>query len=115
MIYPRESSSGLSDAIVVACLKAGFKPRVAQETPQLSSTVNFVAAALGVAIVPTCMRHLRAESVVFLPLRGELPVASIGFATRAHDKTPAIQNLVQLIGRERATVSFQQTSVRLRE
>lgn len=110
ILYPRESSSGLSDAIIAACLKAGFKPRVAQQTPQLSSTVNFVAAALGVAIVPTCMRHLRAESVVFLPLRGELLVASIGFATRARDETPAIQNLVQLIGRACATVPFGQTS-----
>lgn len=99
VLYPRENSAGLSDAIVAACLTAGFQPRVVQRTPQLSSTVNLVAAALGVAIVPACMRHLRAESVSFLPLRGKLPVASISFAMRAGEETPAIQNLAQLVER----------------
>ena len=94
MLYPRDDGFGLSDAIVAACGRAGFSPRVAQEAPQLSSTVNLIAAALGVGIVPACMRHLRAESVAFLPLRGELPPALLALATRADDQMQAIRNLV---------------------
>jgi len=97
VLYPRENGAGLSDAIVAACQEAGFTPRVAQQAPQLSSTVNLVAAALGVAIVPACMRHLRIESVAFLPLQGNVPVASLSFATRASSETPALRHLVGLV------------------
>ncbi len=41
-----------------------------QRTPQLSSTINFVAAGMGVAIVPACMRHQRPESVRFVSVQG---------------------------------------------
>jgi DNA-binding transcriptional LysR family regulator len=35
-----------------------FRPRVSQETPQLTSTLNLVAAGLGVSIVPESLMHL---------------------------------------------------------
>lgn len=96
VLYPRDASPGLSDAVVAACLRAGFMPRVAQQAPQLSSTVNFVAASLGVAVVPACMRHLRPESVRFLRLLGEQPSAVLGIATREADPAPALGNLRRL-------------------
>ncbi len=96
VLYPRDTSPGLSDAIVAACLRAGFMPRVTQQAPQLSSTVNFVAASLGIAVVPECMCHLRPESVRFLRLSGEQPAAMLGLAIRATNLSPAISNLKQM-------------------
>lgn len=51
--------------------------------------------------VPACMRHHRAESVAFLPLRGELPIAPLGSTARKGDDRPAIQTLVGLVERAR--------------
>jgi DNA-binding transcriptional LysR family regulator len=77
--------AGLHDLIEQACQRAGFARVIAQYAPQYASGINLVAAALGVAIVPACMRHLRTDAVAYLPLRSDPPLVSeIAMASRAH-------------------------------
>ncbi len=52
ILYPRGNGRLLYDAIIAACGQAGFSPRIAQEAPQMASTINLVAAGVGVALVP---------------------------------------------------------------
>lgn len=59
ILYPRAVRPGLADAVVRACEKAGFTPKIEQYAPQLSATINLVAASLGVSIVPLSMRGLQ--------------------------------------------------------
>ena len=95
VLYPRSAGPGLSESVVAACVRQGFSPRVAQQTPQLSSTVNLVAASLGIAVVPDCMRHLRPDSVRFLRLIGDQPRAELGLACRINDPSPVVCRLVE--------------------
>jgi len=69
ILYRRPGGPGLYDAIVAACRAAGFAPKIAQEALRLPSTLNFVAAGLGVSIVPDSLRRLNVEGVVFLALK----------------------------------------------
>jgi DNA-binding transcriptional LysR family regulator len=66
IVYPRKHGMGLSEGAIAECRRAGFVPRITQETPQLSSTINLVAAGMGIAIVPACMSGMRKDSVVFV-------------------------------------------------
>jgi DNA-binding transcriptional LysR family regulator len=59
-------------------------------TPQLSSTVNLVAASLGVSIVPESMRTLQPHVVTYLPLRGRPLRASLGIARCTDEKSAAV-------------------------
>lgn len=68
ILYRRPGGPGLYDAIVAACFKAGFAPNIAQEALRLPSTLNFVAAGLGVSVVPNSLRGLNVEGVTFAPL-----------------------------------------------
>ena len=52
ILYKRPGGPGLYDTIITACRGAGFSPRVGQEAPRIISTLNLVAAGLGVSIVP---------------------------------------------------------------
>lgn len=52
ILYRRPSGPGLYDSILAGCHRAGFSPRVGQEAPRMLSTLNLVAAGLGVSIVP---------------------------------------------------------------
>jgi DNA-binding transcriptional LysR family regulator len=70
ILYRRPGGPGLYDAIVAACQRAGFSPRISDEALRLPSTLNFVAAGLGVSIVPDSLRRLNIEGVVYAPLRG---------------------------------------------
>lgn len=65
VLYRRASGPGLYDAILAACLAAGFSPVVAQEAPRLPSTLSLVAAGLGVSIVPASMQRLALDGVTY--------------------------------------------------
>ncbi|WP_299626230.1 LysR substrate-binding domain-containing protein [Pelagibius sp.] len=101
VLYRRASGPGLHDGIVAACRTAGFNPRIVQEAPRITSTLNLVAAGLGASLVPESLRRMRLEGVVFRPLapRPRL-VAPLRLACRSVDHVPAAQRFVALVRRE---------------
>jgi DNA-binding transcriptional LysR family regulator len=96
ILYPRSVRPGLADAVVAACEKAGFKPRVEQYAPQLSSTINLVAASLGISIVPRSMQGLQPHAVAYVPLRGRPLQALLGIAQRAGETSAAVLSFIEL-------------------
>jgi len=96
ILYPRRGGSGLSDQVVSECLRLGFAPRIGQEAPELAAAINFVAAGMGVAVVPACMRHLRPDAVRFLTLSGSDLRAELGLAQRSADRSETMRNLFRV-------------------
>jgi DNA-binding transcriptional LysR family regulator len=96
ILYPRAVRPGLADAVVAACEKAGFTPRVEQYAPQLSSTINLVAASLGISIVPRSMQGLQPHAVAYLPLRGRPVQALLGIAHRTGESAAAVLSFIEL-------------------
>jgi DNA-binding transcriptional LysR family regulator len=85
--YPAGGRSAVAPVVVAACSEAGFQPRVVHEVAETSTLMAFVAAGLGVALVPASVRHLRITGAVHLPLSGtatgvDLAVATLRAATR---------------------------------
>jgi len=89
VLYARHTGPGVFDAIVAGCQQAGFSPHVTQEAPQMSSTINLVAAGLGVSVVPAAIRSLRAEGVRYIPISGTAPRATLSMAYRRFERGPA--------------------------
>lgn len=71
ILYRRPDGRGLYDVIIAACSAAGFSPHVGQEAPRIVSTLNLVAAGLGITIVPASLSRLPLEGVVYRPLKGK--------------------------------------------
>lgn len=65
ILYRRPAGQGLYDAILAACHRAGFSPRIVQEAPRLPATLSLVGAGLGVSIVPGSMRRLGGDGIVY--------------------------------------------------
>jgi DNA-binding transcriptional LysR family regulator len=93
--YARRHGTGLSDAVIAACRRAGFEPRIVQQAPQLSSTINLVAASVGIAVVPARMRHVRPESVAFVKLADVDLRAQLGIAYMQSERSNAVRNFVE--------------------
>ncbi|WP_374574212.1 LysR family transcriptional regulator [Phenylobacterium sp.] len=91
VFYRRPTGPGLHDAIMAACLAAGFSPEVGQEAPRMSSTLGLVASGLGVSIVPASMRQMNMQAVAFVRLAGAGPVAPILLASRRGDRASLVQ------------------------
>ncbi|MBP0447007.1 hypothetical protein J8J14_19705 [Roseomonas sp. SSH11] len=104
ILYPRRNGSALYDAIMEACRKEGFTPRVGQEAPQMASTVTLVAAGIGISIVPASMAHLQAPGVTYRPVKGKVPRAEMSLAYQDEASpalTHAFRDLVLARGHER--------------
>ena len=97
IVYRRGSGPGLYDAIIAACQAAGFSPRIGQEAPRVVSTLNFVAAGLGVSIVPASLARMRMDGVVYRSIRaGAKPLAALNLASRQGDTSAAVQRFLEL-------------------
>lgn len=68
-----EPVSVLHMMILLACQRAGFAPRAAQEAHQVQTILSLVQSGLGVALVPARMTRSAPDGVRFLPLHD--PVA----------------------------------------
>jgi DNA-binding transcriptional LysR family regulator len=62
--------------LIDACREAGFTPRILQDADREPAVMSFVAAGLGVALLPEQIKRLPHEGVIFLPLRRRLTAES---------------------------------------
>jgi DNA-binding transcriptional LysR family regulator len=95
VLYPRVEGPGLADTVIAACEKAGFSPKVKQYTPQLSSTINLVAASMGVSIVPASMQGLQPQAVSYKRLRDQQLTALLGIAHRAGESSAPVLRFIE--------------------
>lgn len=76
------------EAAVDACRLAGFEPRYAVQADEYPTTQGFVAAGLGVALIPALGLGTLNDGVVVKRLQGEEPIRHIYAAarrTRSHE------------------------------
>ena len=100
ILYRRPDGRGLYDVIIAACSEAGFSPHVGQEAPRIVSTLNLVAAGLGVTIVPASLSRLPLEGVVYRPLSGRPAIkVPLNLACRRDERSAATLGFIDLVRR----------------
>lgn len=100
ILYKRPGAPGLYDSIITACRGAGFSPRVGQEAPRIVSTLNLVAAGLGVSVVPDSLRRLQMDGVVYRALADDAQLtAPLILACRRGENSAAVQRFIDLVHR----------------
>jgi len=88
--YPSHRRSVVYEAVMDACQRAGFVPGNVHEVAETSTLVSFVAAGLGVALVPASVQHLRITGATYLPLAGTTQEVELALATRAGETSPLV-------------------------
>ncbi|HEY0942134.1 MAG TPA: LysR substrate-binding domain-containing protein [Steroidobacter sp.] len=98
VLYKRPGGPGLYDTIIAACKTAGFSPRVGQEAPRIISTLNLVAAGIGVSIVPASLQRLQMDGIVYRKLE-DMPqlTAPLILACRRGENAAAVQRFIDLV------------------
>ncbi|WP_331608122.1 LysR family transcriptional regulator [Povalibacter sp.] len=106
ILYKRPGGPGLYDTIITACRRAGFSPRVGQEAPRIISTLNLVAAGLGVSVVPASLRRLQMDGVVYRRLIDSVDLkAPLILASRPGENSAAVQRFLDLVQRPTESVA----------
>lgn len=105
--YPADRRSVLYDTFLAACEAHGFHPTHTVQVAQTSTIVVFVAAGIGVAVLPASAAHLRLEGVRFLPLADTPSVElAVGWRPGASATTQrVVDRLTQLVSEDDSAFS----------
>lgn len=95
--HPSGHQSVTYDAVMQACRRAGFLPDETVEVRETATMVAFVAAGIGVALVPGPVRSLPVEGVAYRPLADLDYQTQLVLATRTDDVSAPVARVVDLI------------------
>ena len=95
--YPSHFRSVLHDAVEDTCAAHGFRPRVALEVSETATLVSFVAAGLGVSLVPDSVRHMTVEGAVYRPLARAAAEVELAVAWRRDDEAPVLERALEVV------------------
>ena len=97
--YPSHFRSVVHDAVEDACAAHGFKPVAAHEVAETATLVSFVAAGLGVSLVPASVRNMTVEGAVYRPLAHDTTRVELAAAWRRDDDRPVLARALDVIRR----------------
>jgi DNA-binding transcriptional LysR family regulator len=98
--YPSHFRSVLHDAVQDACEKHGFVPLAAHEVAETATLVSFVAAGLGVSLVPDSVRNMSVRGAVYRPLARNTTRVELAAAWRRDDDRPVLARALAVMRRE---------------
>jgi DNA-binding transcriptional LysR family regulator len=85
------------DRAFTLCRRAGFTPRVVQETNEIFTILNLVRAGLGVSLLPSAALRMRVSGVKFHELRSAEAEYRIGIAwSRSSEKLTLISRFTTI-------------------
>lgn len=95
--HPSGHRSVMYDAVMQACRHAGFVPAEVVEVRETATLVTFVAAGIGVALVPEPVRSLTVEGVAYRTLADVTSHTDLVLATHAEEVSAAVAQVVDVI------------------
>jgi DNA-binding transcriptional LysR family regulator len=99
IVHSGHGRSAMYDAVVGLCLDAGFEPVIRHEVAETSTLVTFVAAALGVAIVPEPVSALVVAGTIYRPLANPARMDLVA-AMRADDDSALLARTLRVLRRQ---------------
>ena len=95
--YPSHFRSVVHDAVEDACAAHGFKPVAAHEVAETATLVSFVAAGLGVSLVPASVANMTVHGAVYRPLEKDTTRVQLAVAWRGDDQRPVLVRALDVI------------------
>jgi DNA-binding transcriptional LysR family regulator len=95
--YPSHFRSVVHDAVEDACAAHGFEPVAAHEVAETATLVSFVAANLGVSLVPASVQNMTVRGAVYRPLTEDTTRVELALAWRHGDDRPVLARALDVI------------------
>lgn len=87
---------GSNEWLIETCRGAGFTPRILQDADREPAVISFVAAGLGVALLPEQIKRLPHEGVIFRPLLRRLTADSWAI-WRGNNSSDCLKQYIQIV------------------
>jgi DNA-binding transcriptional LysR family regulator len=97
VLFARKVSPVYFDGIVGACRAKGFSPRILHEVRSVAAQVAFVGCGQGIALVPSALKKLAPETVLFRPLKETVNVVTTAVAWSTARQHPIVDEIVAFL------------------
>jgi DNA-binding transcriptional LysR family regulator len=97
IVFPREISPALHDAILSCFGAAGVTPAIGQLAIQMQTIVSLVSAGMGLALVPQSVSNLMRPGVEYRALAAPTPLVETGIAWRRDNPSPVLAGFLELL------------------
>jgi DNA-binding transcriptional LysR family regulator len=87
---------GSNEWLIKACREAGFTPRILQDADREPAVISFVAAGLGVAVLPEQIKRLPHQGVIFRPLRQRL-TADLWAIWKGNNSSDCLKRYIRIV------------------
>ncbi|NEP53112.1 MAG: LysR family transcriptional regulator [Moorea sp. SIO3C2] len=88
---------GLYSAVIRVCHQAGFTPEVSQVTNETQLMLGFVAAGMGIALLPNSIRRFRRDGVVYRSVQPSTAEIVLAIAWRITNLCPTLEQFLQVV------------------
>lgn len=98
VLYRRLAGQDLFDNILASCYLAGFSPNIVQEAPRLTSSLNLIAAGIGLSIVPESIKDFWNKQIVYKALKADTPcIAPIYAVYKENGSNVRLSHVLELL------------------
>jgi DNA-binding transcriptional LysR family regulator len=95
-LFERLDSSHHFDAIITACQRVGFSPRIGSYTPDDISTLSTVSCGLGVSLMPYQSSFHAFEGVTYRPLKQDWASTPLSLISHPELLTTAVERFIAM-------------------
>lgn len=96
VLVSREVGPGFYDLLMDACSAAGFTPRITHQPRHVMTVMGFVAAGVGITLLPGAVSGACPPGVVFRPLH-RAPIVEVGLGYRPDDSSLALRAFLDVV------------------
>jgi DNA-binding transcriptional LysR family regulator len=82
----------------------GLRPRLVQETHEMSTLLGLISAGFGISVLPGSLRRLEVDTLHYRELTGDAALSSMWLLHRAERASPAAQAFIRLLGPSQSTL-----------
>ncbi len=97
LLPPRVVGPVFYDAIIAACHRAGFYPKVIEEVAPMPTLIGLISSGMGAGFVTEGMLSIQRSGVSFLRVNNALPKLPLALAWKRNANNSAIQHFIQTV------------------
>jgi DNA-binding transcriptional LysR family regulator len=98
VIFPKRSAPAFHELVMDYYAARGGQARIAQEAIQMQTIIALVSAGMGIALVPSSLRHLARTGVRYVDLPEGAPMLETGIAWRRDETAPTLARFLEIVG-----------------
>ncbi|BDA69498.1 LysR family transcriptional regulator [Rivularia sp. IAM M-261] len=97
ILASRDRGCGLHEQIFDIYQKAGVHPNVVCAAKEMQVMLGFVAAGIGISLLPSHVKNFQRTGVVYRVLNPEAPITALGIAWKSENIIPVVLAFLEIV------------------